>query len=195
MIDVEDENEQALALETLLAAAQVLNRVLQEELQIYHRCWPSLDAAGRRVQKKIRFPFEWMKMIVEDSMAQSYAGMVLQAMELIAALPVPAANERSLPWSCFCEMASFLFHVCSSDQYVALLLASPQGEKLCIAISQILQAISDDESPNACRIRYHILRILTILCEKEEPYFLDYLGPKSCSSAVADVVLKEASRT
>lgn len=189
-----DDDEKNLALRTLLVATQVLNRILNEELLIYHRCWPTLDAVARKAQKKVRFPFEWLTLVVEESLAQHYAGMVLQSMGLITNLPVPQPDEQSAPWSSFCEMASFLFHVCASDQYVALLLASPEGEKLCTAVSQILQALADDESPNACRIRYHILRILTVLCEKEEPYFLDYLGPLACSSTVADVVLKEASR-
>jgi len=190
---MQDEEEKKKALQTLLVATQLLNRTLHEELLAYHRCWPALDAAARKVQKKIAFPFEWLAMVVEENTAQHYATMVLQAMALIQNLPVPAQDEQSAHWSCFCEMATFLFHVCTSDQYVALLLASPQGERLCVTISQILQTIAEDESPNACRIRYHILRILTVLCEKEEPYFLDYLGPLACGSTMADVVLKEAS--
>jgi hypothetical protein len=45
----------------------------------------------------------------------------------------------------------------------------------------------------AYRVRFHIFRILTVLCEKDEPYFLDYMGPLECSGAIASAVMKEAS--
>lgn len=38
-----------------------------------------------------------------------------------------------------------------------------------------------------------MLRIFTVLCEKDDPYFLDRLNKMSCAPAIADHVICEAS--
>ena len=54
--------------------------------------------------------------------------------------------------------------------------------------------MKSEDGELAHSVKYHILRLFTVLCEKNKPYFLDKLYRMSCSQFLAETIINEASR-
>ena len=116
-----------------------MNRIISEELSVFHRQWPVLEETTRKMETKIRFPFEWVNLLIQEAyFVGYYSAMVLHTFTLVNGISLPS-GEDSLKWKCFCEATSFLFLSCAIDQYVSLILGSVEGELIFSGFTKILK--------------------------------------------------------
>lgn len=136
---------------------------------------------------------EWIPIVVQDVYASQYLKAILSTIDLVKGVSPPKNTDKFVTlWDAFAASAAFMYQICASNQYVEGLLNNPDSERLFNGFLMILEQLKDDDSKPTYSVKYHILRIFTVLCEKENPYFLDHFYKLACSSPTSILILEEA---
>jgi len=183
------------ALDSLLYATNALDCIIKEELFTYNRHGGKYAEIGKKMGKKIRFPFDWFPILLQPTTSDNYPKVMIQMIGILKGIPlVTGGSVAGRLWKCFCSLTSFLFHLSASDEYVSLLMSSPGADTLFSGLATILEKLSSNDKEMAYSVRYHILKIFTVLCEREDPFFLDNLHKMPSSKFFVDTIICESSK-
>jgi len=180
------------ALRAICNAAELLNSIVSEELRRFSKKFekPVLPPTPIPIPL-VHFNFRWVNGLTRPAFSAHCVQLLIQITALVHSHPEPSKDLSY--WDGLCAIATLFFHMCFADEFILHLINSPDCEQLLKAIESVLQ-LPTSERGFIGKAKYHVLRILTVLGENEEPYFLDHASKIPTSFSIAQLVIKEASR-
>jgi len=174
------------ALTSVYYSCRLINRLLSEELRKYSR------KSERIIAGSVPFGFQWLNILCKPEYASKFLHFYIQSGKLVHT-PTPSNPNRTLYWDVYEGLSTFLFHLCFVDDFIQQLVKNSECEDMLKTMESILKI--DSTESHIARAKFHSLRILTVLGENEEPYFLDYASKMETSFTIARLIITEAANT